>query len=345
MTTESVTTPKKKNTFVQMLPGLLITVVALAVLFYLVDLDQFIQAIQQADFSRLPLVLILFMGTIMARTFAWRAILQEQISWSKTFWTLNEGYLLNNVLPFRLGELGRAFLLSRTTKLSFWEVLSTIMVERIFDISILAGLLLSTVPFVVGADWAMQAAYGAGGVVIAGFAGLFFLASRPEIFKKLILKFTRPWPRQAEFILSKLDDFLPGLTVLTQPARFLKVLFWMLVTWVTNVGWYSVLLYAFVPNVEPLWAAFTVGMVALGVSAPSTPGFVGVFELATVGALTLFNIDESVATAYAVTGHSIYLVITILLGGIALGRDGQSLGEVYRGIRNRPDQAVSPDKQ
>lgn len=315
------------------------TVVALAIIFNLVDINEFVGAVQQADFSQIYIVIALFMGTIIARTFAWRAILQEQVSWSKTFWTLNEGYLLNNVLPFRLGELGRAFLLSGTTPLSFWEVLSTIMVERIFDIALLAGLLLSTVPFVVGADWAMQAALGAGGIVIVGFVVLFAIASRPQFAQNLVKFFTKPWPRLTDFGLSKIDAFLPGLAALTQFSRFLKVLFWMLLTWVTNVGWYVVLLYAFIPDAEPLWAAFTVGIVALGVSVPSSPGYVGVFEAATVAALALFNINESVALAYAVTGHSIYLIITILLGGIGLTRDGQSLSQVYQGIRNRPKQA------
>ena len=125
-------TTQNKFSFKQMLPGLVISVGALAILLYLVDIEAVKDAIKLADYRYIPLTILIFFGTVTTRSIAWRIILQEKISLKKAFFTENEGYLLNNVLPFRLGEIGRAFLLGQTTPLSFWEVLSTIMVERIF---------------------------------------------------------------------------------------------------------------------------------------------------------------------------------------------------------------------
>jgi uncharacterized protein (TIRG00374 family) len=318
-----------------MLPGLVISLAALVILLLLVDLDAVKEAIQWADYRYLPLAILFFLATIAARSFGWRAILQEKISFTKAYLTENEGYMLNNVLPFRLGELGRALLLSLTTPLSFWEVLSTIMVERIFDVGIMAGILLFTVPLVLGAEWALEAAFVAGGMVIAGFVALYLMARNKSGTMNLFVHFTKLWPRLTEFGQGKLESFLDGLAVLRSLPRFSRVLLWMLLTWVFNIGWYLILLWAFVPEAEILWAVFSVGVVSLGVSAPSTPAYIGVFEAVQVSALALFGVETSIALAYAIIAHSIYFIITVAIGAVALTRDGLTLGEVFQQLRNR----------
>jgi uncharacterized protein (TIRG00374 family) len=262
--------------------------------------------------------------------------LSEKIGFKKSFLTINEGYLFNNLLPFRLGEVARAFLLSQTTPITFWEGFSTVVVERVFDVAMLATLLLTTVPFVIGAEWAMGSAIAAAVLVVAGFTALFLIARNQETTMRLFERVTSRWPKLTDWGREKLRSVLDGLQALREPLRFLKVFFWILVTWMANITWYTLLLRAFIPSAKLLWAMFSVGIVTLGVTAPSTPAYVGVFEAATVAALAVFGIKESVSLAYAVFGHMIYFLITIAIGAIALGRDGQSLGQVYRGLRSRP---------
>jgi len=332
---ENVQSARSPSTLKKMLPGLVISVAALVVLFLLVDLEAVKEAIQLADYRYLFPTVILFFATIGARSMGWRTILQEKISFKKAFLTENEGYLLNNVLPFRLGEIGRAFLLSRTTSLSFWEVLSTIMVERIFDVGLMASFLLLTVPFVIGGEWALQAALIAGGLVIAGFTVLYVIARNKEGTIQLFNRLTKPWPRLTEFGQDKLNSFLDGLAALQSLSRFGRVFFWLLLTWILNFLWYFVLLKAFVPEAELLWALFAVGVVSLGVAAPSTPAYIGVYEAIQVGALALFGIETSTALAYAVVAHTLYFVFTVIIGGIGLARDGLTLGEVFQQLRDR----------
>lgn len=324
----------KKNNWLGVVIGLAVSLVALGILIYLVDFKEVLKAIRLADFKYLPLVFVFFFATLATRAMAWRTLLQEKISFGKSFLTINEGYLFNNVLPFRLGEVARAFLLSQTTPITFWEGMSTVVVERVFDVALLATLLLSTVPFVIGAEWAMQSAVVAAVLVVAGFVTLFLVARYQPATVRLFERLTSPWPKLTEWGGDKLRSVLDGLQALREPLRFLKVLFWITVTWCTNIAWYTFLLWAFVPDATVLMSAFAVGVVSLGVSAPSSPGFVGVFEAAQVVALSIFGIEESVIFAYAVISHSFYLILTITIGAIALGRDGQSLGQVYRGIRN-----------
>ena len=114
------------------------------------------------------------------RGLAWRTLLREKASYRDVFLTLSEGYLLNNVLPFRLGELGRAFLLGRKANLGFMEVLSTIVIERVLDLAFSAAILLSAVPFVVGAAGAGKIAILMGVLVVVGLLTLYLLARNRE---------------------------------------------------------------------------------------------------------------------------------------------------------------------
>jgi uncharacterized protein (TIRG00374 family) len=260
-------------------------------------------------------------------------LLQNKVAYSTVFWTLNEGYLLNNLLPFRLGEVGRAFLLSRKTSLGFWQVLSTIVIERILDLSLAVGLLFSTLPFVVGATWAREAALLVGGAVIVGLAVLYLLARNREEALRLFERLGQRWPWIARLGGKAVISFLNGLSVLTDGLRFLSAVGWMVVNWLVAIAQYYVMVNAFFPGANMLWAAFSLGVAALGIAAPSSPGAVGVMELSVVGALALFGLDASTALALAITTHLVQYLMTGLLGAYALAQDGESLIGLYHRVR------------
>jgi len=328
-------TERTPNPLLRLLPGLLVTVAALVGLFYFIDIDQLGPAFRIADFSWFPLVVVLFLATLFTRSMAWRTILKEQASIKESFLVLNQAYLLNNVLPFRLGELGRALLISGRTKLSFWEALSTVVIERVFDLGLAAALLLFTLPLVVGAEWARTAAYVSLGLVVVGFALLFWMANNPEQVPKLIGRLAGRWPRLRAWLVDKAAAFTEGLSTLKDGRRFVRVLFWMLLTWLFNVAWYFVLMRAFFPAAQWLWAFFSIGVSSLGVALPSSPGYIGVFEGVLVGALSFFGADPAVSLAYAVVGHLTYFVITGVIGIIGFWQQNESLGGIYRKLLNR----------
>jgi len=214
--------------------------------------------------------------------------------------------------------------------LSFMEAISTILIERALDVAIAAGLLLSTLPFVVGAGWAMEAAIAAGSLVLVGLA-TFYLLARYRTWA--IAQFDRlavRWPRLQGAASRQLSAFLNGLAVLTDFKRFLRAIAWMFVNWGIAIAQYFVLLSAFYPEARLLWAAFALGVTALGIAAPSSPGAVGVLELAMVGALSAFNLDPSTALAAALTSHLTNYLVTGVLGAFALARDGLTLSGVFR---------------
>ena len=263
----------------------------------------------------------------------WRALLQKQATVRQTFLTVNEGYLLNNLLPFRLGEVGRAYLLSTKTSLGFWQVLPTILIERVLDLAMAAGLLLSSLPLVVGATWARQAVIAAVAIVALGLSGLFVLARRQDLILRIFERLSRRWAFLQRIGQSTLPAFLAGLGVFNDGRVFLQAVGLMALNWLVAIGQYYVLLLAFLPEASPLWAIFSLGVAALGIAAPSSPGAIGVLEISLVGALSLFGVDPSTALAFALVTHLLNYVVTGTIGAYALTLDGQSLGQLYRQVR------------
>jgi hypothetical protein len=329
-----ITTPKANRDWKNILPGLLVSAVALLAVFLLADLDKLVEALRLADYRIILLAIPISLAWLLVRAIVWRTLLQEKATLSQTFFTINEGYLLNNILPFRLGEVARAFLLGRKADLNFWQVFPTVLIERALDLAMAAGLLLSTLPFVVGASWALQAAIAAGSIVLAGLGGLYLLARNREWAMRQFEKLAARWPTLQKVGSRQLQAFFTGLAVLTDLRRFLRAIFWVLVNWLIAIVQYYAFVRAFFPQAQLLWGAFSLGVMALGVAAPSSPGSIGVMELALVGALSLFGLDNSVSLALALTAHLNNYLITGLLGAYALARDGETLAGIYHRARH-----------
>jgi uncharacterized protein (TIRG00374 family) len=264
----------------------------------------------------------------------WRTLLQEQASDRDVFLTLNEGYLLNNVLPFRLGEVGRAFLLARKSKLGFFQVLSTVIIERAMDVGMAAGMLLISLPYVVGGETARTAALAAGALVLVGLGCLFVLARQQAWAQSMFERLAQRIPF-LQRLQNQVAAFFAGLSVLRDGRRFVKVVALLLLNWSVAVAQFTVLLWAFFPQAQPLWAVFTLGVMALGIALPSSPGSIGVLEAAIMGALSAFVNDPPTALAAALTAHLFNIIITGLIGAYALGQDGASLGGLYNELRGR----------
>src|SRR5215510_5372645 len=134
------------------LPGAIISIGLIVIILRFVDLGAMINAIRNANYFLLGIAVIMSFAWLAVRAQVWRTLLRDRPSYSVTFWTVGEGYILNNFLPFRLGEIGRAFLLSRKTGMQFMEILPTIVIERAMDLGYSAMIFLAVLPFIVPAN-------------------------------------------------------------------------------------------------------------------------------------------------------------------------------------------------
>ncbi len=298
-----------------------------------------IEALRLADFRFIILGALVSLIWLVVRALAWKALVADRATLSQTFLTINEGYLLNNFLPFRLGEVARAFLLGNKTGLGFWQVFPTVVIERFMDLGMAVGLLLVSAIFVVGGSWAREAAIAAGIIVALGFVVLYLLARYQDRAIAIINRLTRLHPVLERLSNRVVPPFLAGLTALTDTRLFLRALFWIAVDWFLAFVQYYFIMRAFFPEVQPLWAAFTLGVAAIGIAAPSSPGALGVLELSIVGALSVFGVDPSAGLAYALSTHAVQYLLTGVLGAYGLVRDGESFIGLYQRVRQIPNSA------
>ena len=317
------------------LPGVVISLIAIAAIVHFVDLKRFMEAIRSANAWLLLAFFVTTMVWLLVRGIVWRTLLRGRASYRDVFWTLCEGYLLNNFLPFRLGEVGRAFLLGRKAKLGFMDVLSTIVIERVLDLAFSAAILLCAVPFVVGAAGAGRIAIAIGALVVVGMAVLYLLARNRGWALGMFQRLSARWPKLQSMGGELLDSLFTGLAILTDGWLFLRFMLWMTLNWAIAILELFFLILAFFPQARLLWSLFGLGAVAFSNAIPSMPGAVGTYEAGLGGALAILSGDQSTALAAALTSHLIGIIANSLLGTYALSREGETLMGVYRQLRNR----------
>jgi uncharacterized protein (TIRG00374 family) len=336
--------PQSMKAAMRWLPGTIISLGLIAAILYFVDFGAMADAVRRANYGLLAVAAVLSFVWMSVRAIVWRTLLRERASYQHVFFTLGEGYLLNNFLPFRLGEIGRAFLLSRKSGLQFLEILPTIVIERAVDLAFSAAILLLSLPFVVGGEGSRGIGLLIGAVVLLGLTALYLLARNRSWALNLFHRLSQRWPALQRFGGSFLDAFFEGLAVLTDGWLFARFLFWMAVNWGIAIVSYYVMIRAFFPQAQVAWGMFGLGAAAFGGAIPSLPGAVGTFEGAFGGALLLLTGDQSTALTVALVARLYNYLNSGVIGGIGLSREGQTLSGIYRQLvnfRNKETEAES----
>lgn len=273
------------------------------------------------------------------RAIRWRPILESvspRLPFAPLWHGTAIGMMANNVLPARIGELVRAYVLSRETTVPFSAAFASLVVDRVFD-GVIVILLMVLAMFdasfpsetlVAGRPASNYAGSGVVVLVVVALA-LYAIVFFPDRLIRLFEAFSRRVaPRFEERGRVLLRSFAEGLSVLRHPRRFAVVFFWALLLWLCQ-GVAFWIMFRAVGVAAPVAAAFFVqGLIVLGVAVPSTPGYFGPFEIAAVAGLRLYGVDENVAVAWAVSFHVLSLIPITVMGLYYLVRSGMHLGEL-----------------
>lgn len=315
------------------LPGVLISAIALYAVIRFLHIQDFKQAFSTASWQFILIEVFLLVTSTMVRGKAWQTILGNKVTWAEAFFGVGEGYFLNNLFPFRAGEIGRSIFVGRASGLGTFHVLSTIVIERAFDIAMAAILLLATLPLVVGVSWVKTVATIALFLVIVGLFSLFLIAQNREKVSAWVKNVGHRWAWVEKIIVPQLNKLMDGLATLTHPGQFLLSLFWIAASWAVWVVMYDVLVWQIVPSGAWWNGAFVGSLLALGVAIPSAPAAVGVYEASMTAALVIVGGTESIALAYAILLHVIQFIICAILGIWGLIRDGQSFSSLMSDLK------------
>ncbi len=286
-----------------------------------------------------PVVLSVILATSLfpLRVFRWRLLLRHtdgsRIAFGPLWHPIAMGFMANNILPFRAGELVRVISVSKLARVPVGASLSSLAVERIFDG--LAIILLLTIALlspgipteIVVLDQPLslvKAATVAGALSAAALAAALAVVFFPRPAERVVALLV-PSPKWSARINGFIESLRHGLSVLGSPARLAGVIIWSVGLWALNAASFWVAFDAFGISINYTGALLLQGVLAFGIAAPSAPGYVGVFEAAIKAVLALYGVASSVALAYALTYHITTFIPITLLGLWSLMKTGLGL--------------------
>jgi uncharacterized protein (TIRG00374 family) len=253
----------------------------------------------------------------------WRLLLREPdgapLRGSAAWNGITIGYAGNNLLPFRAGEILRAYAASRLAPVRMSSAFASVAVERVFDaLTVVASFGLALLASGMSAGVRIgglalpDVARRVGILTAAAVIGAAVILTRADATARLITRLI-PWTGLSNKLIAVLHGVRGGLSALRSPARLAAVILWSLVIWGVNALSFQLLFPAFGIEVGYAGAVIVQSAIVFGIAVPSSPGFIGVFEAAIVVALALYRVPQETAVAYALTYHAAtFLPITLL---------------------------------
>jgi len=276
-------------------------------------------------------VALVLIGTFL-KSWRWRALFYPQTIGYVHAWAIFViGQMLNAVLPARAGEISRIYLIGEVETVSRAKALSTVIVEKMVDLVMLAlsylvvALWLSRTPLGLP-DWLRQAGAGLVPLVLLAVAGLllFAYAGRPlwRLFRRLLNPLSLPLQSRAERAMSQALDGFESLRHWQVGLQVwgLSLLIWLLSA-LTNLWLFR----AFNLDLPASVALLLLVVLMIGVSIPPLPGNLGVFPYLCQLTLSLFGVSRETALIYGfILQLTVYLPL-ITLGALCLISGGWSL--------------------
>jgi uncharacterized protein (TIRG00374 family) len=295
--------------------------------------------VQQVRAELLLLSLLTVCLTFVVRTIRWRYLLSPlgDTRFRTVFRSTVIGFGALGLLPVRVGDVIRPYLLARQERLSVSSVFATVVMERVLDlVAVLVLLALYVWGFSGGSDASprlLNSIKVSATIAAAGAATLlvimWVLATHPERIGGLAAGLTRVLPGKLSHRVGSLASaFSTGFAATRDARQLLMALVWSFVLWIAIAAQAWAVTIAF-GIALPFPGAFLLqSMLVIGVAVP-TPGGVGSFhEAYRLGVTTFFGASNDRAVAAAIVTHAISFFPPVLGGILFMAQDGLSLGRL-----------------
>lgn len=318
--------------------GIMASVAALVWLAYIYDMKDLTDPLGSADYRYLLLAVGISILDYVLRSVRWRILFLEHKprKISNLFRALMQGYLFNMLLPARAGELIRAHRLGKDEAIPMGNVIGTLVVERVGDmislIMLLMGLFLFYPNLPEWVDYAGSLMVLCTVVATVVLAGIHFHGHRLKPALVLVLKRFLP-----EGLLSKVESsgkmFIEGLAGLFKARSIVLFLANTLILWAL-----AVFVAYYVAGSLDLWMSFgdllfVMIVIVIGTMVPSSPGYIGVYELFGIAGLELVGVSGGIALSFIVILHMVTILVPGVIGSLCLLRWGErSTMHAQRGV-------------
>ena len=250
------------------------------------------------------------------------------------------GYMANNILPARLGEFARAYVLAQNQDLRVTAVFATLVIDRLWDgftVLVILVITLLTVQLPPAMADVQQKLTAVGSVMVAIYLAviiaMFFLKRFTEPTRRFISLCLRPFPAHwGEKLVLLLDSFLAGLKLGT-PTALLAVIVSSTVIWFFALMPVDLIMRAFGINLPLAAAMLILVFLVFAVMAPAAPGAIGTYHIACMYGLKAFSVPLEKAMSIALVMHGINFFPVILVGFYYLAKERISFSTL-RGQKN-----------
>jgi glycosyltransferase 2 family protein len=284
--------------------------------------------LRQANFLYLALAGACAVFAVWLRAWRWRYLMPntELIKTGNLFSATMIGFMGNNLLPLRIGDLARAYIAAKKENTTASAILATVVIERLFDVFAIL-VMLSVIffhmplPRWIANSFLLMLALGA----LAWIALLSMRTQAVAIGAWTSRLMPAPHGLRIEGLIL---SFFAGLAAMRNKKHLAIATLLSIPIWTTYaLGTYAALKSCAIA--VPFSASWVVlAFVGIGVSLPSAPGFVGTFQFFTVAALALFSVDPQTAFGYSLLHHLSQYIPVTLFGWILLVREQMSLGDL-----------------
>ena len=291
-----------------------------------VNWREFLATVRQARPEYLALATCIGSASYFVRGLRWRVLLSAEklIPRVTVFWATMTGYLGNSFLPARAGEVVRSVLVGRSTGLSKSFALATALTERMLDVIALVLIGMAAILALPGMPgWLLSAVRVMAAAGLIGLLAVLAATRLEDLLKRILLWLPLPAPWRTRLV-GLLEQFLVGMRAFQQPGRALSFIVYSAVIWLTDALATMVVARALGLTLT-LPQSFLL-LVALGLSsaAPSTPGYVGIYQFVAVTVLPPFGLSRSEALAYILIAQALTYIIVTVWGLLGLWRMGPS---------------------
>ena len=296
---------------------------------------QFIEAFRVADYRLLPVLLGMLVTFYALKAYRWKLLLSplgDYDTWRDCFCPMLAGFAVNNVLPARAGEIVRVMVFARRTSQPVASVFTTVALERILDmLSILVFLSIGLfcLPNMLG-DSLRKPAYLVAGIALVGVVSAVISLVWTAAFVRFVdggLALVRLPDGLRGTVRRLMETAANGLSSLKSPRKLAMIVVVSLLQWSINGSMMYLSLRSFGVEVPFQAAMVLLGVVALSVAVPASPGFFGVVQACFVQTLKIYPVSPPAVLAASIYYHMMQYIPVTVLGLLWLSRSGFQLRE------------------
>jgi len=319
------------NRYIKLIFGICISIAGLYYAFRGIDFVQLWKIINQLDLFYGTLSLIILLTSNIVRALRWQILAYpiDKISIRPAFSSIMIGYFGNSILPFRMGEFLRAYVLAEKTSLNVPTAFGTIVTERILDFVGLSLLILLTI-LVYPVDWInQQIIIGVVVLSLTAFVFVFYFKEINEIFLFDLKKIRLLQKSTVLKIIEILERLINGAVAIRSTNKVMLIFLYTVLIWLMYC--FSTYFALLSTGISIKWYEVCVLMISttLAISVPAAPAYVGTYHATVVYVLTtFFLINQLDAQASAIIIHGLGTIPFIIIGALYFINSSVSIKEI-----------------